>query len=181
MEWLGEALSKLPSGYLFAGVLAIVLIGRNGLVPWLTSLVTRRGGRSDKERELLSEDWQEHMNRLEQSIDDERRRHNEDIARYEDILATLRSELRGRDETIKLQAETIASNAATLRSTERGARRIRHALANVLPVLESHRAALRAAGLPVRPLAILGDLMRLEDKRLSDKATEMHEQDRSNN
>lgn len=166
-EWLGKILEHIDLNeheLLILAVMVIVL-SQTGFPQMLIRRYTET---RKNERARLSEDQQAYMDRIEDQLDDERRRHTEDIAHYESLLTALRTELRGRDETIALQAVSIVTHATSLESCEKGAQRWRHMARNIAHLAAYDRDKMRRAGINVEPFKGFGDILDVPNDDVAD-------------
>lgn len=128
MELILELLKHLSLQWILAASVIFLIFDRTGFVQaWFKNRIEAQ----TSERELLSEDQRDLLDRLHKQIDAEREWRINDTEYYRGQIDELRTLLREREKIIAMRDETIhrLADAATL--SERGNARLRHSLNNV--------------------------------------------------
>lgn len=173
MEGLTPLLEHAPVWSVVAAIFLMVFFSKTGLFPMLVRWVSSRFARKEKattsEREQLSEDQRDILERYERlaneadaRTDAATERYRENINWYDSEFRRLRDIIADRDTTIRTMTAAAEKLTESLSLSELGARRWRHACNNVLMVVHSDRMRMRAAGIEPAEFTAMKNLLGID-------------------
>lgn len=128
MELVLELLKHLSLQWILVATVIFLVFDKTGFIQaWFK----RQADAQTSERELLSEDQRDLLDRLQHQIEAERGWRVADGEYYQRQIVELRTQIQERDKTIATRDDTIRSLADAATLSERGNARLRHSLNNV--------------------------------------------------
>lgn len=158
MEGLGPLLERAPVWSVVTAIFVVVVFSKTGLVPmlvrWISSRFRSHDEATTSEREQLSEDQRDILERYERLANEAdartetaTKRYRENVEWYDQEFQRLRHIIAERDETIRTMATAYEKLSNSLALSETGSSRWRHACNNLLQLIHAERVAMRTAGI----------------------------------
>lgn len=156
MELVVELLQHLSLQWILTATIIFLVFDKTGFIQvWFK----RRSEGQTFEREQLSEDQRDLLDRLQEQIAAEREWRINDSKYYRQQIEELRSEVNARDKLLTQRENTIRSLADAATLSERGNARLRHGLNNIFQYVAALITICKKNNLEVMPYEGWHDLL----------------------